>query len=73
MDKTPPPQTLAAIGDLLAVGKRTGIGITFMPDANGWTVGYMVSMGGGDLASAFDLHTATVAAFRPLLELIDVR
>lgn len=70
MDDRPARETLEAIGDLLIYGKENGVGITFNPDASGWTVGYLRGMGGGDLATAFDLHTATVAAYRPLVELV---
>lgn len=70
MDDRPAQETLDAIGDLLMIGKEHGVGVTFTPDSEGWNVGYMRGMGGGDLSSAVDLHTATVAAYRPLLELI---
>lgn len=60
---------LEAVANLLAVGKAYGIGITFEPDAQGWSIGYMRGMGGGDLASAYDLETAAKAAGRPLDEL----
>lgn len=71
MTEPPRPETLAAIADLLVFGEQHNVGITFVPDQHGWTVGYMRGMGGGDLSSAFDLHTATVAAFRPLIELVN--
>jgi hypothetical protein len=48
---------------------RNGIGVTFEPDGQGWKIGYMYGMGGGDLASAYDLETAVRAAERPLDEL----
>jgi hypothetical protein len=57
---------LEAVANLLAAAKHHGIGITFEPDETGWSVGYMVGMGGGDLASAYDLETAARAAERPL-------
>lgn len=60
---------LEAVAELLAAGEQHGIGVTFEPDAEGWTVGYMRGMGGGTLASAFDLRDAAVAALRPLLDL----
>jgi hypothetical protein len=34
----------------------------------GWSIGYMKAMGGGSLASAYDLETAAKAAERPLVE-----
>jgi hypothetical protein len=54
-------------------GRHTpGIGVTFEPDDVGWRVGYMPGMGGGDLASAYDLETSATAAPRPLMELGDL-
>ena len=61
--------TLRAIGELLALGEQEGFGITFSPDPEGWRVGYMRGMGGGDLLSGFDLGDAARAAMRPLLDL----
>jgi hypothetical protein len=61
--------TLQAIGELLALGEQEGFGITFTPDPEGWTVGYMRGMGGGDLLSGFDLGDTARAAMRPLLDL----
>lgn len=61
--------TLSAIGELLAVGEQEGFAITFAPDAQGWTVGYMRGMGGGDLISGYDLEETAKAAMRPLLDL----
>ena len=61
--------TLQAIGELLALGEREGFGITFSPDPEGWTIGYMRGMGGGDLLSGFDLGDTARAAMRPLLDL----
>jgi len=60
---------LEAVANLLAAGKHDGIGITFEPDEEGWSIGYMRGMGGGDLASAYDLELAAKAAERPLDEL----
>jgi hypothetical protein len=60
---------LEAVANLLAAGKAYGIGITFEPDGQGWSIGYMRGMGGGDLASAYDLEAAAKAAERPLDEL----
>lgn len=60
---------LEGIRNLLDAGKNYGIGISFEPDAEGWKIGYMRGMGGGDLASAYDLETAVAAAERPLDEL----
>lgn len=60
---------LVGIRNLLAAGYDYGIGITFEPDSDGWKVGYLRGMGGGDLASAYDLETAVKAAERPLDEL----
>ena len=60
---------LEAIGNLLQAAKIHGIGISFEPDEVGWSIGYMQGMGGGPLASAYDLLTAVKAAERPLDEL----
>ncbi len=62
---------LQAVGGLLAAAWHHGIGVTFEPDGQGWRIGYMRGIGGGDLASAYDLETATRAAMRPLDELAD--
>lgn len=59
-----------AIADLLVLGEQHGVGVTFTPDGEGWSVGYMRGMGGGDLASAYDLDTATRAALRPMMDVI---
>jgi hypothetical protein len=63
------PDALDAISELLLAGEQFGIGVTFEPDDVGWRVGYMQGMVGGDLATAYDLDTATRAALRPLMEL----
>jgi hypothetical protein len=60
---------LEAVANLLAAAKHHGVGVTFEPDAVGWTVGYIQGIGGGNLASAYDLETAVKAAERPLDEL----
>jgi hypothetical protein len=65
------PDALDAISELLLAGEQYGIGVTFEPDDVGWRIGYMRGMGGGDLASAYDLETAAKAALRPLIELGD--
>ncbi|GAA1056868.1 hypothetical protein GCM10017608_11160 [Agromyces luteolus] len=62
-------ETLQAIGELIALGEQEGFAITFQPDADGWTVGYMRGMAGGDLHSDFDLESAARGAVRPLLDL----
>jgi hypothetical protein len=64
-----PDAALEGIANLLQAGKSYGIGISFEPDETGWTIGYMRGMGGGELASAYDLETAVKAAERPLDEL----
>ena len=60
---------LEAIGNLLQTCYIHGIGITFEPEFVGWKVGYMVGMGGGDLATAYSLETAAKAAEKPLHDL----
>lgn len=67
------PGALQALGELLNLAARHGIGVTITPDEAGWSIGYMVGMGGGDLSSAFDLETAVHAAKRPLLDLAGER
>lgn len=62
-------ETLRAVGELIALGEQEGFGITFEPDAEGWRVGFMRGMGGGDLHSDYDLESAARGAVRPLLEL----
>lgn len=58
--------TLQAIGELLALGEQGGFGITFTPDPEGWTVGYMRGMGGGDLPTS----AASTAITRPRSDLM---
>jgi hypothetical protein len=60
---------LEAVGNLLETAHAHGIGVSFEPDRVGWSVGYIEGMGGGNLASAYDLETAARAAERPLDEL----
>jgi len=64
---------LEAVGNLLAAAQHLGIGISFEPDEVGWRIGYIQGMGGGELASAYDLETAVRAAERPLDELASNR
>jgi len=59
-------KTLQAIGDLLALGEREGYGITFEPDPEGWTVGYLQGNGGGELLTGYDLGDTARGALRPL-------
>ena len=60
------PQGRKVGGDDKELGALTGA----EPDGpGGWKIGYMRGMGGGDLASAYDLETAVAAAERPLDEL----
>lgn len=69
MDSTFDEETLQAIGELISLGEHEGFGITFLPDAEGWTVGYLRGMGGGDLLTGFDLGETARGALRPLLDL----
>lgn len=62
-------KTLEAVGEIIALGEQEGFGITFQPDAEGWTVGYLRGMGGGELLSGFDLEETARGALRPLLDL----
>jgi hypothetical protein len=65
----PSQEPLDSIAELLAAGQQYGIGVTFEPDEIGWRIGYIRGMGGGDLASAYDLQTAARAALKPLVDL----
>jgi len=60
---------LRAVADLLSAAERHGIGVTFVPDAEGWTIGYMVGNGGGDLVAGYNLTDTARAALRPLEDL----
>ncbi len=62
-------ETLQAVGELIALGEQEGFGITFVPDAEGWSIGYMRGMGGGDLVTGYDLGETARAALRPLTDL----
>ncbi len=62
-------ETLQAIGELLALGEQRGFGITFVPDAEAWTVGYLRGMSGADLVTGYDLGDTARAAVRPIEEL----
>ena len=62
-------ETLRAVGELIALGEQEGFGITFEPDADGWTVGFMRGREGGDLHSDYGLESAARGAIRPLLQL----
>ena len=56
-------EALQRIRGLLEAAQNYGIGITFEPDGEGgWKIGYIGGMGGGDLASGYDLETAVKAA-----------
>lgn len=66
-DTGPTPAAIDAVTELLRAAEQTLIGITFTPDPEGWSVGYMRGMGGGDLATAYSLEDAARAALRPLL------
>jgi hypothetical protein len=63
--------TWSAVGDLLALGQRNGFAVTFQPDEEGWTVGYMQGMGGGELVSGYKLGDTARAAYRPFVDLIE--
>lgn len=60
---------LEAIGELLALGEQLGFGITFVPDEQGWEIGYMRGMGGGELVAGHDLGDTARAALGPLYDL----
>jgi hypothetical protein len=60
--------SLEAVGELLALGAREGLGITFTPGPEGWTIGYVRGMSGEDLLTGFDLGDLARAAVGPLLD-----
>lgn len=62
-------ETLEAVGELLALGEQEGFGITFTPDQEGWSIGYLRGMGGDAVITGFDLGDTARAALRPLLDL----
>jgi hypothetical protein len=62
------PASLEAVGELLALGAREGLGITFTPGPDGWTIGYLRGMSGDDLLTGFDLGDLARAAVAPLLD-----
>lgn len=62
-------ETLRAVGEIIALGEQEGFDTTFEPDGDGWTVGFVRGMGGGDLHTDYDLESAARGAVRPLLEL----
>lgn len=72
------PETLQAIGELLAAAEQYGLGLAFEPDEDGWRVNYIINdwpayqefeMKGGELSNAYDLQVAASAALKPLVEL----
>jgi hypothetical protein len=65
------PEALQGVGELLNLAVRLGFAITLEPDDDGWQIGYMRGMGGGDLSTAYDLATAVEAAKRPLIDLAE--
>ena len=67
---------------LLREAKDRGAAVLFIPDGRGWKVCYASVTGdlvdegvfevrACDLGSGYDLETAALAAFRPLVELTD--
>jgi Spy/CpxP family protein refolding chaperone len=60
---------LRAVAELLQAAERNGIGVTFVPDAEGWRIGHMVGHGGGDLVAGYHLTDTARAALRPLEDL----
>lgn len=63
--------SLEAIGELLTLGEQQGFGITFVPDEQGWEIGYMRGMGGGELVAGYDLGDTARAALRPLHDIAE--
>lgn len=64
-------KSLQAIGELLQLGEQEGFGITFEPDPEGWTVGYIRGGGGGELLTGFDLGETARGSLRPLMALAE--
>jgi hypothetical protein len=60
---------LQAVGELLALGEQEGLGVTFKPDTEGWTIGYTRDADGGELLTGSDLGETARAAVRPLLDI----
>lgn len=59
---------MLAVMELLDAAADCQLGVTFLPDTEGWSVGWISANRGGSLSSAFDLITAAKAAVRPLIE-----
>jgi hypothetical protein len=62
------PETLEAVGELLGLAAREGFAITFTPNLDGWTIGYLRGTSGDDLLTGFDLGDLARAAVAPLLD-----
>ncbi|HEY8318167.1 MAG TPA: hypothetical protein VIG76_05005 [Amnibacterium sp.] len=60
--------TLESIGELLALAQTEGFGLSFSPDPDGWTIGYVRGMSGDNLVSDFDLGAAARKAVAGLLD-----
>ena len=68
-----------AVLDLLDEALASGVGVSFEPEEDGWTVHYLLpiewpayteyALPSGPLSSAYDLGTAAAAALRPLREM----
>jgi hypothetical protein len=64
------PAAIEAVAELLAASEKTMIGLTFIPDPEGWEVGYFtVEQGGGGLANGYSLEAAARGALRPFFEI----
>ncbi|KRC85202.1 hypothetical protein ASE25_19320 [Terrabacter sp. Root85] len=67
------PEALEVVGRLLTIGHAHGIGITFVPDEDGWAVGHIRFGGGGGgfFSTEADLLTAVTEAEAPLIEMAE--
>lgn len=60
--------------ELVFEAAEHGCGITIEPyRGDGWKIGYLRGMGGGDLVTAPTLEDAVAAAFEPLREMAERR
>jgi len=71
------PETLDAVAELLQAAEQYGLGVAFQPDDDGWRVSYILGgwpayeeyeLPAGRLSNAFDLHIASSAALKPLID-----
>lgn len=66
MDVTPETESLEAVLELLALGRKRDLGITFRPESSGWMIGYIDGNHGDFLAEGSDLAETAKAAIRAI-------